>query len=257
MEDIIMAPAILTPHLPGEARLPPLPEEDLPILYQEEEDDGMGEANLHTLWAHILFHGLKAHLAKRPELRVYTNLNLYYRKRPLHPKTKSRPNVAADTMVVQPFTPLPEDVQSYTIAEDGPAPLLAAEVLSKGTARKRDLNQKLEIYAALGVDEYLLADPTGRFLAERLLLKRLQHDRTWKDERDPDGGITSRLGFRIVLEADGNLRVVDVATGRRFIRPSDADQRVCELEAEIQRLRRSAAEAKTNGGKKSSRRRKP
>jgi Uma2 family endonuclease len=245
------------PRMLREAPLSPLPEEELPILYQEEEDDGMGEANLHMVWAHIFFHGLKAHLANRPELRVYTNLNLYYRKRPLHPKTKSRPNVAADTVVVQPFAPLPEDVQSYTIGEDGPAPLLAAEVLSKRTARKRDLNQKQAIYAGLGVAEYVLADPTGRFLAERLLLKRLQPDRTWEDLRDADGGITSQLGFRVIVDNDHQLRLIDAVTGNRYARPDEAQQlqdNVRALEAEL-RARNGATEGKA--AKKSSRRRKP
>ncbi len=33
--------------------------------------------------------------------------------------------------------------------------------------------------------------------------------RTWQDEQDADGGITSRLGFRVVIENDGQLRVID------------------------------------------------
>jgi Uma2 family endonuclease len=250
--------------IPCKAPPLPLPEEELPILFQEEEDDGMGEGNLHAVWGQIVFVCLKAHLANRRKLRVYTNLNLYYRKRPLHPKTKSRPNVAADAMVVQPFKPLPEDVQSYTIGEDGPAPLLAAEVLSKRTARKRDLNQKQFLYAGLGVAEYVLADPTGRFVPDGLLLKRLQPDRTWRDERDADGGVTSQLGFRMIIDDDQLPRLIDVATGKRYTRPEEGqfeadrrrelEDRVRALEAEM-RARNGADETKQT--KKSPRRRKP
>jgi hypothetical protein len=244
----------------------PLPEEDLPILYQEEEDEGVSEGNAHWVWAVILSMGMKTHLLHRTDLQVYSNLNLLYRKRPVHPKTKSRPNVAPDTMVVQPHARLPFDVLSYSIGEDGPAPLLTAEVMSVYTARKRDLKSKPIIYSGLGIAECLLADPTGRFLPEPLLMKRLQPDRSWQDLRDPDGGVTSLLGFRVVVEDDHQLRVIDAATGKRYSRPDEAQQEADErrrledklqaLEAENQRLRGNGA-GQPNGGKKSPRRRKP
>ncbi|HYV35687.1 MAG TPA: hypothetical protein VE988_08280, partial [Gemmataceae bacterium] len=88
---------------------------DLPILYEDEEEEEMGEANLHVIWTQYLHWGVKAHLAPRPEFRVYTNMNLYYRNVPLHPVTKSRPYVSPDVMVVLPFAVLPEALVSYTI----------------------------------------------------------------------------------------------------------------------------------------------
>jgi Uma2 family endonuclease len=245
----------------------PLPEEELPILYQEEEDDGMGEANLHLVWTHILYYGLKVHLANRPELQVYSNLNVYYRHKPLHPKTRSRPNVAADSMVVQPFAPLPVEVKSYTIGEDGPAPLLVAEVLSPETARRRDLKKKVDIYGGLAVAEYLLADPTRRYLPERLLLKRLLPDNSWQDVCDPDGGLTSQLGFRVVLDGDQHLRVLNLATGKRYFLPDEAQElaeqqresqdKIRLLEAELERLRGANGAGKNKGETKGPRRPKP
>jgi len=233
--------------LPWSAKLPsPLPADELPILYQEEEDDGMGEANLHVLWTYTLFHGLQLHLADRPELRVYSNLNVYYRKEPLHPETRKRPNVAADTMVVQPFAALPENIDSYTIDKDGPAPLLAAEILSKRTARKRDLKQKLDIYGGLAVAEYLIADPTRRFVPDGLLLKRLQPDRTWSDFRDADGGVTSQLGFRVIMDSDEHLRVIDTTTGWPYPRPHEAGLQLRQAEMayqqEVELRKRAEAE---------------
>jgi Uma2 family endonuclease len=235
----------------------PLPAEDLPILFQEEEDDGVGEGNIHWLWAIDLYQGIKTHLAQQSALYVFANLNVYYRDKPLHPKSRQRPNVAPDTMVVQPLAPLPEYVPSYSIGRDGPAPVLAAEVLSPHSARRRDLKAKPILYAGLAIPEYLLADPLGRYLPERLLLKRLQPDRTWHDLRDPDGGVTSQLGFRVILE-DDHLRVIDAVTGKRYVRPDEAqgaedqrrelEEKVRALQAQLRRQRRNGAGG--NGGKK-------
>src|SRR5205807_6178580 len=64
--------------------------------------------------------------------------------------------------------------------------------------------------------------------------RRRRGPRSWHRLRDADGGVTSQLGFRVVIEADGLPRVLDAATGRRYPRPQEAD-----LEAEA----RVAAEA--------------
>jgi hypothetical protein len=83
------------------------------------------------------------------------------------------------------------------------------------------------------VSEYILIDISGRFLPQRLLLKRLQLDKSWKDEQDSDGGVTSHLGFRLIIDKDHRLRVIDAASGKAYIRPDEAEQRVRELEAEL------------------------
>jgi Putative restriction endonuclease len=107
---------------------------------------------------------------------------------------------------------VPEDTRSYTIGRDGPPPLATMEVLSQRSAQQRDLKEKMVVYAKLRVPEYLLVDLSGRFLPERLLLKRLQANGTYRDEKDKDGGVTSQLGFRLIIEADGQLTVVNART---------------------------------------------
>lgn len=125
-------------------------------------------------------------------------------------------------MIVSPFEPLPENQVSYTIGRDGPPPLATIETLSLRTAQQRDLDEKITICARLGVAEYILVDPSSQYLPQRLLLKRLQPDGTYRDEQDADGGITSNLGFRIVIESDGKVRVIHAATGWRYPRPDEA-----------------------------------
>src|SRR5207302_8716731 len=108
---------------------------------------------------------------------------------------------------------------------------------------QRDLNEKVTLYAKLGVAEYVLVDVTGQFLPQRLLLKRLQADGTWRDEQDADGGITSQLGFRLVIDNDGELRVLDAVTGRRYARPDEAEEEA-EARRQAEEQRQVEAEAR-------------
>jgi Uma2 family endonuclease len=218
----------------------PIIEAGLPLLYEDEEEGDLGDATWHTDAMDIALYGVKAHLRDRQELQVFANLNLYY-------STRDRnAYVSPDLMVVEPDE-VNEDLPSYRIGETGPAPLLVGEVLSERTAQQEDLRDKLPTYAGLGIREYLLIDLTGRFLPERLQLKRLRRDRSWKDEQDADGGITSRLGFRLIIDTDDRLRVTDALTGRPYPRPDEAqvealarrkaEERVRALEEELARLR--------------------
>ena len=125
-----------------------------------------------------------------------------------------------------------------------PRPLFVTEVLSERTFQQRDLTDKPLIYAKLRVPEYAIVDVSGQFLSVRLLLKVLQPDGAWKDVRDPDGGITSRLGFRIVIDPDGQLRIHDAVTGNAYLRPDEAAQRIRVLEAELAKLRRASGRSK-------------
>ena len=215
---------------------------DLPVMYEDEGQEEMGESEPHTLAGHILATGLSAHFAGQPDYRVFSNLNLYYHR--LDPNAY----VSPDTMVVRPLEPHRKDFSSYRIGQEGPAPDVAIEVLSRRSYQQQDLTNKPDIYADLGVPEYILVDMTGEFLPKKLLLKRLQPDGTWKDQRDRDGGVTSQLEFRLLIEKDGLLRVIDASTAKRYVRPEEgqheadarrqAAQRVCELENELDRLRK-------------------
>jgi Uma2 family endonuclease len=218
-----------------------------PILYEDEDEGDMGESNPHVENDEIFHVCVKAHLAATPELQVFSNMNLYYLDGPRHPRTGSLPYVSPDNMVVRPYRRLPETITSYTIGKHGPAPLLTGEILSERSAQQRDLDEKMTVYALLKVPEYILVDPSGRYLKHPLLLKRLQRSGTYKDERDADGGVTSRLGFRLIIDGDGKLRVFNVRTGRRYVRPDEAqsefdarrkaEERIKALEEELARLR--------------------
>ncbi len=222
----------------------------MPLLFGNEDLE-MGESIVHTVTAGILLYGLGFHLARRAGYRVVGNLNLLYS--PDDPTLY----VSPDVMVVRPSRPMPAEQDSYRIGEQGPAPVLVGEVLSFRTWQQGDLSRKLIIYANVGVEEYLLADVTGEMLEQRLLLLRRQRDGSWREEQDADGGITSRLGFRVIVDADGQVRLLDAKTGKRYARPDEAqasadgweaevevrqraEERIRELEAELIRQRSSS-----------------
>ncbi len=220
---------------------------DMPVLFEDEGQEEMGETEIHTKATGIVFWGLKAHLADRSEYQVFSDLNCYY-----HPVQRWA-YVSPDVMVVVPGQPLVEPVTSYRISAGCPAPMLVVEVLSRRSFQQQDLTNKPEIYADLRVAEYILADPTSHFLPQRLLLKCLRIDSTWKDEQDEDGGVTSRLGFRIVIEDDGQLRMIDVQTGKRYARPEEAQSmadRVVALEEELARLRGASSKEQKRKGRR-------
>jgi Uma2 family endonuclease len=214
----VPGPAILTRDVTGTIDPMPIIAIDLPVMYEDEGQSELGESEPHTIAEHILRPAMAAHLRSWPEYRVFSNLDVYY-----HP-VDSRAYVSPDLMVVRPSQPLPENVDSYRIGVHGTAPVLVIEILSSRSFQQQDLTLKPIIYADLGVAEYILVDGTGEFLEQRLLLRQLQADGGWMDDQDADGGVTSRLGFRIVLEPDNHPRVINAASGKRYVRPEEAQQ---------------------------------
>jgi Uma2 family endonuclease len=236
------------PPFPLDADVWPFAGLPMPLIYEDEGQEEMGDATLHTDTSEILHVGLNAHFGPQKRFRVFANLNCYYSPDDL------RAYFSADVMVVEPFELLPVELTSYRIGEHGPAPRLTVEILSQRSGQQRDLTDKPIIYGRLRVAEYILADLGGEFLPERLQLRRRRRNGTWRLMQDAGGGVTSQLGFRIIIDADNRFRVINAATGERYLRPDEAqaaekerqkeararkraEKRVRELEAELERLR--------------------
>jgi Uma2 family endonuclease len=214
-----------------------LSDPSVPLLYEDDGFEDMGETDIHTRTINTLLNGLAIHFKKRRKFRVFANLNLYYSA------VDPRAYVSPDVMVVVPTRKLGDDVRSYRIGKDGPAPLWVGETLSRHTFEERDLTDKPLVYAQMKVPEYALIDALGEFLSVRLLLKQLQVNGAWKDIRDAEGGITSQLGFRLTLE-NHELRVSNVDTGERYLRPEEAADQLEAMAAELAKLRRQAKRKK-------------
>src|SRR5205814_8458217 len=101
---------------------------------------------------------------------------------------------------------------SYRVREEGVVPWVLFEVGSRRTWRV-DLNEKPSEYAGIGVKEYFVFDPEGRYLDPVL-----QGFRTVKRKPVPmkpaaDGSpVSKQLGLRLVPEGE-MLRLVNVQTG--------------------------------------------
>jgi Uma2 family endonuclease len=217
----------------------PVTPDGIPIMFEDEGQEEMGDTDFHTRTIEILKYGFKAFLADRPGFEVYSNLNLYYLKDP------ATAYISPDVMIVQPARPLGPMLRSYRMGKHGPRPVFMAEVLSKRSGQQSDFDKKPLICAKIGTPEYMLIDVTETYLDEGVILNVFQRGGSWQRVQDPDLGVTSALGFRVVIEADGWPRVINAATGERYYRPGEAEARVRELEAEVRRLR----QPRRNGGR--------
>lgn len=143
--------------------------------------------------------------------------------------------------------------RSYRIDEWGRTPAFVLEVGSPSTAA-RDLGVKREIYASMGAREYWRMDVTGgEFYGEPLVGERLVDGEYERIElhRESDGDSWSRsevLGVdfchRLDDEGYSTFELRDSETGewlnfldREVVARQEAEARVKELEAELERLR--------------------
>lgn len=200
----------------SDSYLPDLPAlaVDLPVLFEDEGLEHMGETAAHTHATQTAYAGLSAHFADKAEYRVFSNLSVYY-----HPINRTA-YVSPDVMVVCPSRPLEEDVASYRIGHDGPAPLLVVEVLGRRSLQQQDLTVKPLVYAQIGVKEMLLIDTTGEMLPQKLQLRRLQlRDETWMDvPPGANGLLTSAFGFNVTIDADRKVRFSNPALKQAYPR---------------------------------------
>src|SRR5947209_5888426 len=120
------------------------------------EEDLLGESNPHLDLITYLVTLLR-YLFRDQPYAVYGNLNFYQTRNP-H-ELPLVPDVAViKGGAYDPFA------TSWKVGQDGPAPQVVFELLSKGTW-ERDLTEKPLAYAHMGVQEYFAYDPHKRPLA--------------------------------------------------------------------------------------------
>ena len=218
-----------------------------PIRYPESDGKPMAESDLHVRELMRAFQTLDDAFAARAEVYVGANMLLYYEE------GNPRASVAPDVFVVIGVPKLPLR-RIYKVWEEGVPPSFALEITSAST-RREDLRKKWNLYAQMGVREYVLYDPEGEYLRPPLQGHRLVGGTYEPMETDADGALLSdMLGMRLLL-VNGRLRFVDRRTGAPLLSPAErADReaearrmleaRVAELEA---RLRESRQHPETDG----------
>jgi Uma2 family endonuclease len=137
---------------------------------------------------------------------------------------------------------------SIVVAADGP-PALAIEVASPSTALGRDLNEdapdaKPAAYAALGILEYIVFDPVGEFLPDRVRAWQMGPGGyvPWGPERT--GRWMSRA-LDISFAPHGFLLRVYDQEGQLVPLSSEARSRAALLGVENERLRTQQGELRT------------
>lgn len=216
------------------------------VYYPDSADAPMPEYDgMRRQWM-ATESALRHHFRDRDDVYVTSNLFIYY----VEGDPKKR--VAPDVFVV--FGVPDRDRPNYKIFEEGRAPDVIFEFTSE-SSRFYDMGEKLGLYAAMGVPEYYVFDPSGQYLRPSFRAFRLQDD-VYR-EIPAVGGIESpRLGLRLVVDGDrlrlatpeGDLLPEEVAglarSADELRRCLEAERaRARELEAELQRLRARLGEA--------------
>jgi Uma2 family endonuclease len=208
---------------------------DQDIDYPESDGKPVGETDLHIDWIFRIRELLRWRYRTQ---RVYVASNLLVYFEPGDPSKF----VVPDAFVV--LDSAPQRRRTYKLWEEGKAPDVVFEVTSRST-RREDETVKPAVYARLGVREYFLYDPSGEYLRPPLRGFRLEQGRYRHIEPDERGWLAcARLDITLCLE-NGDLVLLDARTGQRQPTEAEAEraeriaveQRVAELQAEIERLR--------------------
>jgi Uma2 family endonuclease len=155
-----------------------------------------------------LLQALEARYSGQPDVYISGNLFIYY--------VEGNPGlrVAPDAFVV--FGVPKGKRRSYRVWEEGRFPAIVFEIASQECWQDL-LKKKKDLYERLGIGEYIVFDPDGEFIQPRLQGFRLEQDRYRQIPPEPDGSLVSRAtGLRMVAEGE-NLRLIDAATGERYL----------------------------------------
>ncbi len=183
---------------------------------------------------------LERHYAGRMDVHFGINSFIYY------VDGNARVRVAPDVYAVFGVRPRPRsERRSYRLWEEGVPPAIVFEITSPGT-RNEDLARKREIYAGMGVREYVLFDPLDEYLRPRLRGFVLRNGSYVEQPPGDDGGIVSDvLGVRLV-PAGEMLRFIDLETGEHWLTGEEEERQRAEAEAQraAQQEERAEAEAR-------------
>ena len=216
-------------------RLPYAPTETADF-YPESDGKPMAETERHFREILKNFSLLENHFANTPDVYVLGDMMMYYVE---GDPTKS---IAPDIFVS--FGIGRKERRIYKIWEEGKPPDFVLEFASKKTYDK-DLTDKKQLYADIGIQEYFLYDVDGQYLPSLLMGFRLINGEYIEIQANDDGGILSEsLGLEFHLLDDGfgiyNPKVGDwikTATDEAEERAETAEERAETAEAEVAKLR--------------------
>jgi Uma2 family endonuclease len=216
------------------------------LEYPESDGKPMAETDLHRDWMVRIIDLLRQRYRGEP-VYVSGNLMVYY------VEGNPKKSVAPDTFVVKGVDPGRRRI--YKIWDEGRAPDVVIETTSRKT-RSEDTKSKPKTYAKIGIPEYFLYDPTADYLDPPLQGYRLVGTIYERIAPDANGWLECRsLGFRLGLKGR-DLELRESLTDQVLRTDAEAEQeareaeqrargnaelRIRELEAELQKLREKPA----------------
>lgn len=182
----------------------PLPGTQRDPLYPDSDGRPMGDTDFHSAAQIWLRQALEDFFAAVLDVYVATNLLFYYEQG--NPSGRRDPDVLVARGVGK------HRRRSFRLWEESVLPCTLFEIASENTWRE-DVGAKRELYARLGVPEYFLFDPEGRFIDPPLQGFRTENGQSVPLTPAADGSLTSeQLGLRLVPEGS-MLRLIDLRTG--------------------------------------------
>jgi Uma2 family endonuclease len=200
------------------ARIMAIPLED-DVFYPESDGEPMAETEEHLEEMVYAWQALKDRFEADAGVFVGADMFLYYRK------GDPRGVVAPDGFVVKgvpKLLPGGRRRRKYLLWEEKRVPCFVLETTSESTRAKDE--EKKEIYAKLGVEEYFQFDPLEEYLDPHLQGHRLVGGpyRQYRAIRpQADGSLVSRT-TGVVFRAEGpRLRLTDAVTGVPLLRKEE------------------------------------
>ena len=205
-------------------------------LYPETDGQPMAASDDHRRVLMRILRVLEAFFKDNPEVYVSGDLLMYY------VQGDPRKAVAPDVLVS--FGIGQKARRTYLVWQEGKPPDFVMEMASESTYQK-DLGEKMQIYADLGITDYFLCDIEGLYLPTPLMGFTLVDRRYQPIPQATDGSVHSAvLGLALHLQPDA-LQFYDPTIGGWLQTPEEAaearaeaaEAEVAHLRAELDRLR--------------------
>lgn len=179
--------------------------DDTGVIYPETDPSIMPDGDVQRDAMIYLITALRRYYEPIPDAYITGDIMIYYEK------GNPRKSVSPDLVVM--FETEKKQRSVIKLWEEGKPPDMVFEIISPTTARK-DLNDKIEIYRQLGITEYVLYDPDGRFIKSRLKgywLPEPGREVMQECRSNSDGHylICHTLGLTIHMTKNKELRIID------------------------------------------------
>ena len=199
-------------------------------LYPESDGKPMAETERHFREILKNFSRLENHFANIPDVYVLGNMMMYYEEG--NPLKSISPDIFVSFGIGR------KERRIYKIWEEGKPPDFVLEFASRKTYQK-DLTDKKQLYADIGITEYFLYDVDGRYLPTTLMGFRLVRGGYVEIAMGANGGIPAvTLGLEFHLLDDG-FGIHDPNTQEWLKTLAEAEsERAEHAETEAARLRK-------------------